>query len=107
MGRHKQFRPDDVVDCVMDVFWNNGYAATSALNAAIRDGLIRDNPARHVELPSPRRPQAQVRRPMINDTGDTTARPNLRGRPGRWPDQVTLGRGQIALLGPEGVRICR
>jgi integrase len=32
----------------------------SALNAAIRDGLIRDNPARHIELPSPRRPQAQV-----------------------------------------------
>ena len=32
----------------------------SALNAAIRDGLIRNNPARHVELPSPRRPQAQV-----------------------------------------------
>ena len=32
----------------------------SALNAAIRDGLIRDNPARFVELPSPRRPQAQV-----------------------------------------------
>jgi integrase len=32
----------------------------SALNGAIRDGLIRDNPARFVELPSPRRPQAQV-----------------------------------------------
>jgi integrase len=32
----------------------------SALNAAIRDGLIRDNPARHVELPTPRQPQAQV-----------------------------------------------
>ncbi len=32
----------------------------SALNAAIRDGLLRDNPARHVEVPSPRRPQAQV-----------------------------------------------
>jgi integrase len=32
----------------------------SALNAAIRDGLIRDNPARFVELPTPRRPQAQV-----------------------------------------------
>jgi TetR/AcrR family transcriptional regulator, transcriptional repressor for nem operon len=30
MGRHKQFRPDDVVDCVMDVFWNNGYAANSS-----------------------------------------------------------------------------
>jgi hypothetical protein len=32
----------------------------SALNAAIRDGLLRDNPARHIELPSPRRPHAQV-----------------------------------------------
>jgi Phage integrase, N-terminal SAM-like domain len=32
----------------------------TALNAAIRDGLIRDNPARHIELPTPRRPQAQV-----------------------------------------------
>jgi integrase len=32
----------------------------SALNAAIRDGLLRDNPARFVELPTPRRPQAQV-----------------------------------------------
>jgi integrase len=32
----------------------------SALNAAIREGLIRDNPARFIELPSPRRPQAQV-----------------------------------------------
>jgi integrase len=32
----------------------------SALNAAIRDGLLRDNPARHIELPTPRRPQPQV-----------------------------------------------
>jgi integrase len=32
----------------------------SALNAAIREGLIRDNPARFIELPTPRRPQAQV-----------------------------------------------
>ncbi len=32
----------------------------SALNAAIRERLIRDNPARFVELPTPRRPQAQV-----------------------------------------------
>ena len=32
----------------------------SALNGAIREGLIRDNPARFVELPTPRRPQAQV-----------------------------------------------
>lgn len=32
----------------------------SALNSAIREGLIRDNPARFVELPTPRRPQAQV-----------------------------------------------
>jgi len=31
-----------------------------ALNAAVRGGLLRDNPARHVEVPSPRRPQAQV-----------------------------------------------
>jgi integrase len=30
------------------------------LNAAIREGLLRDNPARFVELPAPRRPQAQV-----------------------------------------------
>jgi integrase len=32
----------------------------SALNAAIREGLLRDNPARHIELPTPRRPQALV-----------------------------------------------
>jgi Phage integrase, N-terminal SAM-like domain len=32
----------------------------SALNAAVREGLLRDNPARLVELPTPRRPQAQV-----------------------------------------------
>jgi len=32
----------------------------SALNAAIRDGLLRDNPARFIELPTPRRPQPQV-----------------------------------------------
>jgi hypothetical protein len=31
-----------------------------ALNAAIREGLSRDNPARFIELPTPRRPQAQV-----------------------------------------------
>jgi integrase len=31
-----------------------------ALNVAIRDGLLRDNPACHIELPSPRRPHAQV-----------------------------------------------
>ena len=32
----------------------------AALNAAIRDGLLTTNPARLVELPTPRRPQAQV-----------------------------------------------
>jgi integrase len=32
----------------------------AALNAAIRDGLLRDNPARHVQLPTPRRPPALV-----------------------------------------------
>ncbi len=32
----------------------------TALNAAVREGLIRDNPARFIELPKPRRPQAQV-----------------------------------------------
>jgi integrase len=32
----------------------------SSLNAAIRDGLLRDNPARHIEIPSSRRSQAQV-----------------------------------------------
>ena len=32
----------------------------SALNAAIRDGLLGDNPARFIELPTPRRPQPQV-----------------------------------------------
>src|SRR5438552_3381175 len=31
-----------------------------ALNAAIREGLRSDNPARHIELPGPRRPHAQV-----------------------------------------------
>ena len=32
----------------------------AALNAAIHQGVLRDNPARHVELPTPRRPPAQV-----------------------------------------------
>src|SRR6266542_2371627 len=32
----------------------------SALNAAIRDGVLRDNPARLAELPTPRPPQAHV-----------------------------------------------
>jgi integrase len=32
----------------------------AALNAAVRDGLRSDNPARHVELPGPRRPHAEV-----------------------------------------------
>jgi hypothetical protein len=32
----------------------------SALNAAIRDGQLRDNPARFIELPTPRRPLPQV-----------------------------------------------
>jgi integrase len=32
----------------------------SALNAAIREGLLRDNPPRYVEVPSPRRPHALV-----------------------------------------------
>src|SRR5437762_2332589 len=32
----------------------------AALNAAVREGLRPDNPARHVELPGPRRPHAQV-----------------------------------------------
>jgi integrase len=32
----------------------------AALNAAIREGLRTDNPARHVELPGPRRPHAEV-----------------------------------------------
>jgi integrase len=32
----------------------------AALNAAVREGLLTDNPARRVELPTPRRPQAHV-----------------------------------------------
>ncbi len=32
----------------------------AALNAAIREGLLRDNPARHIELRTPCRPPAQV-----------------------------------------------
>ncbi len=32
----------------------------AALNAAVREGLRPDNPARHVELPGPRRPHAEV-----------------------------------------------
>jgi len=32
----------------------------AALNAAVREGLRTDNPARHVELPGPRRPHAEV-----------------------------------------------
>jgi hypothetical protein len=36
----------------------------SALNAAIREDLLRDNPARYVEVPSPRRPHALVWTPQ-------------------------------------------
>jgi hypothetical protein len=32
----------------------------AALNAAVREGLRSDNPARHVDLPGPRRPHAEV-----------------------------------------------
>src|SRR5207244_4546901 len=32
----------------------------AALNAAVREGLRPDNPARHVDLPGPRRPHAEV-----------------------------------------------
>ena len=32
----------------------------AALNAAVREGLRSDNPARHAELPGPRRPHAEV-----------------------------------------------
>jgi hypothetical protein len=32
----------------------------AALNAAIREGLLQDNPARHIEQRTPRRPPAQV-----------------------------------------------
>jgi len=32
----------------------------AALNAAVREGLRCHNPARHVELPGPRRPHAEV-----------------------------------------------
>jgi len=40
----------------------HGIRATlrAALNAAVRDGLRPDNPARHVDLPGPRRPHAEV-----------------------------------------------
>jgi integrase len=44
----------------------------SALNAAIRDGLLRDNAARFVELPSPRRPHAQVWTDHRVETGRQT-----------------------------------
>jgi integrase len=37
-----------------------GATLRTALNAAIRQGLLRDNPARFVRLPTPRRPQARV-----------------------------------------------
>lgn len=32
----------------------------AALNAAVRDGLLEQNPARHLELPRPRRPRAVI-----------------------------------------------
>jgi hypothetical protein len=37
-----------------------GATLSSALNAVVRDGLLRDNPARFAELPTPRRSQPQV-----------------------------------------------
>jgi hypothetical protein len=44
----------------------------SALNAAIREGLLRDNPARYVEVPSPRRPHALVWTPQRVEAWKTT-----------------------------------
>ncbi|MDT5027953.1 MAG: hypothetical protein QOE61_4379 [Micromonosporaceae bacterium] len=41
-------------------FDGDGGLYTAPANAAIREGLLRDNPARYVELPTPGRPQAQV-----------------------------------------------
>jgi len=54
-----------------------------ALNAAIREGLLRDNPARHIELPSPRRPHAEVwtrpARRRVAGTGRTLRRGGVDG----------------------------
>ncbi|GAA2517616.1 hypothetical protein GCM10010434_075670 [Winogradskya humida] len=50
----------------------------SALNAAIREGLLRDNPARYVELPSPRHPHALVWTPQRVDAWKKTGeRPSV------------------------------
>lgn len=50
----------------------------AALNDAIREGLIRDNPARRVELPSRRRPHALVWTPSrVADWQQTGERPSV------------------------------
>jgi hypothetical protein len=63
----------------------------SALNAAIRDGLLRDNPARFVELPTPAGPNRR-RGPTIESTPGAAANHARQwrcGRPGNSPRSST------------------
>jgi hypothetical protein len=66
----------------------------SALNAAIRDGLLRDNPARLVELPAPPRAARSRRYGLtIGSTPGSAARHARRwrcGRRGSWPPSSTV-----------------
>ncbi|HUZ34729.1 MAG TPA: hypothetical protein VMV17_00205 [Streptosporangiaceae bacterium] len=56
----------------------------AALNAAIRRGLIADNPASRAELPRARRPGAVVWTPARSSSGSATGN-GLRSRSGRPP----------------------
>lgn len=50
----------------------------SALNGAIREGLLRDNPAHNIEVPSPRRPHALVWTPQrVQAWEQTGERPSV------------------------------
>jgi hypothetical protein len=64
----------------------------AAFTAAVREGLRSDNPARHVELPGPRRPHAEVYTSvlpeLLADAAEATARLVLvraAQKPGRRP----------------------
>jgi hypothetical protein len=67
----------------------------SALNAAAREGLLPDNPARFVELPAPRRPTPRCG-PIIESPPDASVGSARRwrcGPPGSlWPSSASSGK---------------
>jgi TetR/AcrR family transcriptional repressor of nem operon len=85
MGRHKQFRPDDVVDCVMDVFWNNGYAATSP-RAGRRGRHRRQQPLQRVRQQARTLPAGTA--PVRDQRTDPPHPAAGRARPGPVRDRI-------------------